>query len=156
MRTRTAAALVGQRGQHRVASRSAQARARDLVVGQVAEPAQHVVQRVARSRLRALGAVLEVGLDALQRVGVDELAQLLLAEQLAQQVAIQRQRGGAPLGVGRVALVHVGRDVVEQQRRGERRGCAVSTSTSDSSRRVQPAQQLVSPGRSRTSRRHSR
>ena len=29
---------------------------------------------------------------------------------------------GAPLGGGRVALVHVGRDVVEQERRGEGRG----------------------------------
>jgi hypothetical protein len=53
---------------------------------------------------------------------VDQVAQLLLAEQLAQQVAVERQRGGAALGVGRVALVHVGGDVVEQQRGGERRG----------------------------------
>ena len=58
----------------------------------------------------------------LERAGVDQLAQLLLAEQLAQQVAVERQRGGAALGVGRVALVHVGGDVVEQQRGGKRRG----------------------------------
>ena len=57
-----------------------------------------------------------------ERTGIDQLAQLLLAEQLAQQVAIERQRGRAALGVGRVALVHVGGDVVEQQRGGERRG----------------------------------
>ncbi len=57
-----------------------------------------------------------------ERAGVDQLAQLLLAEQLAQQVAVERERGGAALGVGRVALVHVGGDVVEQQRGGERRG----------------------------------
>ena len=66
------------------------------------------------SRCRSASTVL-------QRVRVDQVAQLLLAEQLAQQVAVQRQRGGAALGVGRVALVHVRRDVVEQQRRGERR-----------------------------------
>ena len=57
-----------------------------------------------------------------ERAGVDQLAQLLLAEQLAQQVAVERQRRRAALGGGRVALVHVGGDVVEQQRGGERRG----------------------------------
>ena len=69
-----------------------------------------------------LGAVLELRLDLLQRLGVDQLAQLLLAEQLAQQVAVEGQRRRAPLGVGRVPLVHVGGDVVEEQRGGEGRG----------------------------------
>src|SRR3712207_5145988 len=55
--------------------------------------------------------VLEVVLDLLQRIRVDEVAQLLLPEQLAQQVAIERQRRRPPLGVRRVALVHVRRDV---------------------------------------------
>ena len=67
------------------------------------------------SALRALGEPLQVGLDGLQRARVDQLAQLLLAEQLAQQLAVQRERGGASLGVGLVALVHVRGDVVEQQ-----------------------------------------
>ncbi len=67
-------------------------------------------------------AALQVVLQRAQRAGVDQLAQLLLAEQLAQQVAVERQRGGAALGVRGVALVHVGGDVVEQQRAGERRG----------------------------------
>ena len=74
---------------------------------------------VARAGLRR--AVLQVGLHLVQRVGVDQFAQLLLSEQLAQQVAIQRQCRRPALGVGRVALVHVGGDVVEQQRGGERR-----------------------------------
>ena len=72
-------------------------------------------------RLRAFGKPLEVGLDLLERTLVDQLAQLLLPEQLAQQLAVERQRRRAPLGVRLVALVHVGGDVVEQQRRRERR-----------------------------------
>ena len=52
--------------------------------------------------------------------GVDEVAQLLLAEQLAQQVAVERQRLRAALGRGRVVLVHVRGDVLEQQ--GAREG----------------------------------
>ena len=88
---------------------------------QVADAAQHVVERVGGVGARALGQPLQVGLDRLQRARVDQVAQLLLAEQLAQQVAVERQRRRAPLGVGRVALVHVRRDVVEQQRGRERR-----------------------------------
>ena len=111
---------------------------------EVADAAQHVVQPVAAGRARELGAALQVVLDALERARVDQLAQLLLAEQLAQQVAVQRQRGRAALGAGRVALVHVGGDVVEQQRgRRTARRSAVSTSTSADLARVQAAQQLL-------------
>ena len=108
-------ALAAQLVQHgvRVAA-GERARAR-LLRRQVAHPAQDVVQGVAIRRLRALGAVLEVVLDLGQGARVDQLAQLLLAEQLAQEVAVERQRRRAALGVGRVALVHVGRDVVEEQ-----------------------------------------
>ena len=60
-------------------------------------------------------------LDLGQRVGVDQLTQLFLAEQLTQQVTIERERLSPPLGGRRVVLVHVRGDVVEQQRRGERR-----------------------------------
>ena len=93
-----------------------------LVEREVADAAQHVVQRVDAVGARAVREPLQVGLDGLQRARVDQLAQLLLAEQLAQQLAVQRQRGGAALGVGLVALVHVRRDVVEQQRARERGG----------------------------------
>ncbi len=116
------AALAGQLSQPLVGGVRRRAARLDLLQRQVADPAQHVVQRVHRVRARALARPLQVGLDLLQRGGVDQLAQLLLAEQLAQQLAVQRQRGGAALRVGRVALVHVRRDVVEQQRGGERRG----------------------------------
>ena len=73
----------------------------DLARRQVADAAQHVGERVARLGAGAVGAVLQVGLDLIQRAGVDQLAQLLLAEQLAQQVAVERQRRRAALGVGR-------------------------------------------------------
>ena len=78
------------------------------------KPSRAVARRIAEQEL-------EVVLDLLERARVDQVAQLLLAEQLAQQVAVERQRRRAPLGVRRVALVHVRRDVVEQQRGGERR-----------------------------------
>ena len=95
---------------------------RRILRGQVAQPAQQVVQSVHGSRgslgRQRLQSQLQVG----QRGRVDQVAQLLLAEQLAQQVAVQGQRAGPPLRQGRVALVHVGGQVVEEQRAGERRG----------------------------------
>ena len=59
-----------------------------------------------------------------------------------QQVAVERQRRRAPLGVGRVALVHVGGHVVEQERRGERRGARGLRLDQRHLARVQAAQQL--------------
>jgi hypothetical protein len=110
------------------------------------DAAQDVAQRVAGLGPRAVRAVLQVGLDLIERVGVDEVAQLLLAEQLAQQVAVERQRRGAPLGVGRVALVHVRRDVVEQQRGGERRrGLGLDLDERELAR-VQRAQEVLQAG----------
>ena len=81
-----------------------------------------------------------------ERGRVDQVTQLLLSEQLAQQVAVERERGRAPLGVGRVALVHVGRDVVEQQRGGERRGALGLGLDQRQLARVEPAQQLLEAG----------
>ena len=43
------------------------------------------------------------------------------AQELGEQRPVELERLGAPLGRRRVALVHVGRDVVEEERRGERR-----------------------------------
>ena len=103
---------------------------------------QHVVQLVGGGRAGALRGPLEVGLDLLQRGGVDQLAQLLLAEQLAQQLAVERQGGGPALGVGRVALVHVGGHVVEEQRRRERRGALGLDLHQRQLAGVQAAQQL--------------
>jgi hypothetical protein len=68
-----------------------------------------------------VGESLQLRLDVVERRGVDQVPQLLLPEQLAQEVTVQRQGGRAALRVRRVALVHVRRDVVEQQRRRHRR-----------------------------------
>ncbi len=93
-----------------------------LLRREVAEAPEDLLELVAIDGLRLLDAVLQRVLDVGQRRRIDQLAQLLLAEQLAQQVAVERQRRRPPLGVRRVALVHVGGDVVEEQRGGERRG----------------------------------
>ena len=117
-----------------------------LLGGQVAHRAQHVVQPVGVRGAGALAAALEVVLHLGQRGRVDQVAQLLLAQQLAQQVAVERERGGAPLRVGRVALVHVGRHVVEQQRRGERRRALGLHLHQRQLARVEAAQQLLEAG----------
>ena len=56
-----------------------------------------------------------------KRLAIQQLAQLLRAEQLAQQVAIERERLRSPIDERRVALVHVRGDVVEHQRAREGR-----------------------------------
>ena len=71
--------------------------------------------------VRARRRAAQLALDLLERGRVDQVAQLLLAEQLPQQVAVEGERLGAPLGERRVVLVHVRGDVVEEERRGERR-----------------------------------
>ena len=88
---------------------------------QVAEPAQHVVQLVGDAGPAPVDEALQLELEVGEHVGVEQLAQLLGAEQVAQQVAVERQRRGPPLGQRGVALVHVGGDPVEQQALGERR-----------------------------------
>ena len=79
-----------------------------LAFPQVAAQAQPVVQLIGVSRRAA-----QLRLDLLEGAGVEQVAQLLLAEQLAQQVAVERERLRAAFRGRRVVLVHVGRDVVE-------------------------------------------
>ncbi len=67
-------------------------------------------------------ATAKLLLDLLERPRIDELAQLLLAEQLLEEIAVEREHLGPPLGPRRVVLVHVVRDVVEEQRARIRRG----------------------------------
>ena len=89
----------------------------DLVVAEIAATAEQIVELVGRTRIAG-----ELRLDLGQRLRVEQVAQLLLAEQLAEEVAVERERLRATLGGGRVVLVHVGGDVGEEERRGERRG----------------------------------
>src|SRR5581483_6544861 len=86
----------------------------------IAAQAQNVVQRIWRC-----GRSAQLPLDLLDCVAVEEIAKLLLPQELAQQIAIERQRLRTALRRRRVVLVHVGRDVVEEKRgrvRRRRRG----------------------------------
>ena len=93
----------------------------ELVERQRTEQPQQVVHLVGVAGAPAVDQALQLELEVGQDVGVDELAQLLGAEQVAQQVAVERERRGPPLGERGVALVHVDGDPAEQQRLGERR-----------------------------------
>jgi hypothetical protein len=103
------------------------------------------------ARRPALQLELEVG----QRAGVEQLAQLLRAEQVAQQVAVERQRGGPALGQRRVALVHVDGDPAEQQRRAKGEALAGLDADHPDLRR-RSVSTSRSAGRSNTSLQHSR
>jgi hypothetical protein len=93
-----------------------------FVDAQVADVAQQVVQVIETADAPTLGREpLQLQFERGQRIGIDEFAELVGAVQLAQQVAVEREGDGAPLGEGCVALVHVRRDPAEQQRLGERR-----------------------------------
>ncbi len=70
--------------------------------------------------------LLQLPLDFGERVGVEQLAQLRFAEQLAQLRLIDGQRLRAAFGERRIAVVDVVGDVAEQQRRRERRRHASS------------------------------
>ena len=89
---------------------------------QIAEAQQQVVHAVDRPRPAVVLQLLQLGLDVGDRVRVEQVAQLGVAEQLAQLRLIDRQRLRATLGERRVAVVEVVGDVAEEQRRGERRG----------------------------------
>ncbi len=91
-----------------------------LVRREVAEAAQQVVDLVRVRRVALVGERLEAELEVREGVRVEQLAQLLLAQQLAEEVAVQRQRLCAALRERGVAVVHVRRHVVEQQAPGER------------------------------------
>ena len=64
---------------------------------------------------------LEVGLQRLQRLRVDQLPQLLGAQQLGQHLPVEGEGLGPALGQRGVALVEEVGDVLEGQRLGERR-----------------------------------
>ena len=105
----------------------------------------------------AVDEALQLELEVGQHAGVEQLAQLLGAEQVAQQVAVERERGGPPLGERRVALVHVDGDPAEQQRlRERRRPRRVDRDDPDLRATADRSSTSRSAGRSNTSLRHSR
>ena len=108
-----------------------------LALAQVAAQAQLVVQLVGVAR----GAA-QLRLDLLERSGVEQVAQLLLPEQLAQEIAVERQRLRAPFGGRRVVLVHVASRCSRRAATREYGDAdAVSTSTRSSSRVRRPLQE---------------
>ena len=88
---------------------------------EVANREQHVVDGVCAPGAMSRFEPLELPFDRLHRAGVEQLAQLGVAEQLAQLRLIDRERLGAALGKRRVAVVQEAGDVAEQQGGGERR-----------------------------------
>ena len=83
----------------------------ELADAEIPPQPQQIVQLVGIPRVAA-----QLRLHLLDRVRVEQLAQLLLPQQLPQQLAVERQRLRPPLGRRRVVLVHVSGDVVEEQR----------------------------------------
>ena len=86
------------------------------------------------SRLSAFGQALQFELDLREGVCVQQFAEFVLAEQVAQQVPVECERLRAPLSQRRVALVHVRGDVVEEQRRANGDASCVSTAVTRISR----------------------
>ena len=68
--------------------------------------------------IRVAWIAAQLRLDIFNGACVQEIAQLLLTEQFAQKIAVERQRLGSPLRGRRVVLVHVRGDVVEEERGG--------------------------------------
>ena len=78
----------------------------------------------------------QLSLDLGERVRVDQVARLLHSR--GAEITVERERLGPPLRGRRVVLVHVGGDVVEEERGGEGEADAVSTSTRSSSASAGP------------------
>ncbi len=70
-------------------------------------------------RLVSLRQMLELRFHFRERVGIEQLAQFRLAEQLLQLRLIDRKRLRAPLRQRRIAVVDVICDVPKEQRRRE-------------------------------------
>ena len=92
----------------------------DLGRAEVTDLAEHVVQLVGAAGTTSFAEALQLELEVGEHAGVQQLAQLLRAEQVAQQIPVEREGCRPPLGERRVALVHEIADVRKQQRRGER------------------------------------
>ncbi|CAB5001345.1 unannotated protein [freshwater metagenome] len=94
----------------------------EFLCRQVAQATQHVVQFVGAAGTASVGQQLQFQLQIGKRPRVEQLAQFLRSQQVAQQITVERQRSGTALGQRAVALVHERRDPVEQQALRERRG----------------------------------
>jgi hypothetical protein len=71
--------------------------------------------------MKALRKVLELLLERVEHGFIEQIAQLGVADQIAQLRLIDRQRLGPSFRQRRVAVVNVVGDIAEEQRRRERR-----------------------------------
>ena len=94
---------------------------RHLVARHVAKPQEQLMRGVGVPRGAIGKKVLELELELREGVRVEELTQLDLAEELAELRRVHGQGLRAALGKGRIALVDEVPDVLEEERRGERR-----------------------------------
>ena len=96
---------------------------RDLRLAERPEDAQQVVDLVEVAGGTSGRESLQLELDLRHDVRVEQGPQLLGAEQVTQQLSVERERCGPALRQRRIALVHVDGDPAEQQGAGEgRRG----------------------------------
>ena len=127
----------------------------DLLLAEISEREQQIVQTVRVAHAPSFEA-LERTFEVLDRPGIEELPQLRFAEQLPQLRLVDRERLGAALGERGVGVVDEVGDVGEQERCGKgRRRPGVARDDADRPGR-DPRRMSFRPGRSKTSRRHSR
>ena len=91
-----------------------------LVEVEWAEIGEQVAEVVGVAGMPSRYQPLELELQLAEHFRIEQLPELFGTEQIAQQVAVERERSGAPLRERRIAFVHVHRDPAEQQRLRER------------------------------------
>ena len=96
----------------------------DLGARERSEQPHEVVHTIGVACVALRNKPLQLALELGEHVGIEEFAQFLGAEQLAEQIAIERERRGTAFGQWRVVLVHVHGDPPEQQRLRHRRRLA--------------------------------
>src|SRR5262245_49204965 len=105
---------------------------------QISCTTEHIMKIVRRTRIST-----QLSFDVLERAWIDQVAELLLPEELAEQVAIERQGLRPSLGGWRVVLVHVRGDVVEEQRGRVRRRARRFDIDDVDLPRAQPVEELL-------------
>src|SRR5579862_4788817 len=94
----------------------------EFVARQVAEAEEQIVDSIEGARLIAFDERLELLLGLLDGGGVEELAEVGIAEQFAELVLIDGQRLGAALGQRSIAVIYIIGDVTKEQSSGKGRG----------------------------------
>ena len=82
---------------------------------EIAESQQQVVHAVRRSGAVVGREPLQLSLDVVDGVGVEQLAKLGVAQELAELRLVDRQRLRAAFGQRRIAVVEEAGDVAEEQ-----------------------------------------